>query len=243
MYTKKGLFFIAIAAITAGVGLAAVVVSAESASSAGSTGSGNGVSGSVRMMPPIAPAITDAIANLKINLPNRNLSGKIASIDGGIVTIKIDTTDIAKELAVGDSVMIINMPKTANAGGTSEGSKPGLENTNKPKDGQDILNGTITVASDTSLTVKDSKGTEYIVDVTQAKFYKVGNKNVTAADLKVGDRVMIRGNVNGTAVTATMVTDIGTLTQKLPLDIKTDVKQSVVNRIGSFFKNIFNKNK
>ena len=65
--------------------------------------------------------------------------------------------------------------------------------------------GTVTKASDSSITVKDTHGK--VVDVTitpDTKFMKNG-KAVTAKDIQEGDRIVVHAKQNGNKLEATMV--------------------------------------
>ena len=79
--------------------------------------------------------------------------------------------------------------------------------------------GTVTAIDGSSITIVSGvkKDKTFIVDASGANFLKTptlvkGQKpgtptSITLADIKVGDTVMIRGTINGTAIKATTVTD------------------------------------
>jgi hypothetical protein len=214
----------------------------------------SGVTG--RMQGNLPNLINGLVGTVQNQLP-RILSGKVAAIDGTTITIKVDGKDVASGLIVGDSVVLMGTPKglgvkadennsgTAPDTGNASGV-PGIGNINQPPDDRGILNGKVTAANGASLIVQDNKGVDYKVDASQAKIYKVGNKNATSADVLAGDRVAIRGVVNGTTVTASMVTDLAPIqsaVDQVKTEIKTNGVKSFLGKIGDFFNNIFNKNK
>jgi hypothetical protein len=92
------------------------------------------------------------------------------------------------------------------------------------------VSGTITAIDGTNITITGKDSTVYVVDTASAKYVKITDPvvtttatagterpkptvtDITLADLKVGDTLMVRGSVSGTQVTATEVT-VGTFTR------------------------------
>jgi outer membrane protein assembly factor BamB len=67
------------------------------------------------------------------------------------------------------------------------------------------VEGTITAASTTSITVHDSHGTDVILALTSSTVIRKGDQTITAADLKVGDHVHVQAVAQNMVNTATEV--------------------------------------
>ena len=69
--------------------------------------------------------------------------------------------------------------------------------------------GTVTTISGTTLTVTDAKSVVYTIDASAAKVDPgmMGASGLTVANILVGDKVVVTGPVNGTSETAKMIND------------------------------------
>jgi hypothetical protein len=273
MFSKKGPFFLIILAAAAAIGITILAVNAQnpSADEAININADDiNINDATPMLlgePPVpananAPVRSGAAVHSPNNLPNlindfvgemqnqasRLLSGKVTAINGSTITIQADTKSTATGLHVGDSVVLMPAPKGISISDSGQGSAniPPAGNINGTAENQSILNGKIVATDGDFLTIEDNQGAAFTVDATNAKFYKVGNKDATIADILAGDRVMVRGVVSGTAVTASMVTDLAPIqnaVNQAQTEIKTNGMKSFLGKISDFFNNIFNKNK
>ena len=103
--------------------------------------------------------------------------------------------------------------------------------------GEPVVMGAISAINGNSVTVTNPSGVTYTVDVTNAKIIK-GPTAVTVTTLVVGDKVLVQGTVNGTAVSATTVID-----QSIPAVIQNQnpapAPKGFFGGVGSFFKHMF----
>jgi hypothetical protein len=273
MFSKKGSFFLIILTAAAAIGITVLAANAQNPLTDETININAGdinINDAIPMLfgePPTSanantPIPSGATAHLPKNLPNlvngfvgemenqisRLVSGKVTAVDGATITIQADTKSAMVGLKVGDAVLLLPTPKeiSANVGGQGSANMPLAGNINGADANQSILNGKVTATNGASFTVEDDKGANYGVNATNAKFYKVGNKNATIADVLVGDRVMVRGVINGTAVTASMVTDLAppqNVVNQTQTGTKANGVKSFLGKIGDFFNNIFNNNK
>jgi hypothetical protein len=98
-----------------------------------------------------------------------------------------DETIAAADLKVGDQVHVkATVQNNANVA---------LEIlVQRPKDVQEI-EGMITAASATSITVHDSHGADVVLELTSSTVIRHGDQAIAAADLKVGDQVHVKADV------------------------------------------------
>lgn len=95
--------------------------------------------------------------------------------------------------------------------------------------------GTVSAISGTTLTVAGKDGVTYTVDASAATLAGSEGSNFTLADVKVGDKVNVRGTVSGTSVTATKIVD-GRIRARNFLDAMGAVGSGIVSSInGSIF--------
>ncbi len=120
--------------------------------------------------------------------------------------------------------------------------KRGASSTNMMEgNGQPIIGGTVSVISDTTITITNKSNTSYTVDASSANITKA-DKKISVSDIAVGDSVLVQGAINGTSVTAATITDQsfaahGTSTEK---KINDNQKPSGFFRgIGNFFAKLF----
>ena len=71
------------------------------------------------------------------------------------------------------------------------------------------INGIVTSISGSTITLTDKKNNVYTVDASNAKFGGEGIRNtLTIASILPNDKISVRGTVNGTTITASMISDI-----------------------------------
>lgn len=70
-----------------------------------------------------------------------------------------------------------------------------------------VIVGTVSAVSGSTLSVLAKNGTTLTVDVSGARIERVPNSPITAADIGVGDTILIQGRISDGAVTATRVVD------------------------------------
>ena len=76
----------------------------------------------------------------------------------------------------------------------------------RPDDMQEIeIEGTITAASASSITVHDSHGDDVVVAITSSTIIRHGDQAIAAADLNVGDQVHVKAVVQNNVNTATEI--------------------------------------
>ncbi len=124
----------------------------------------------------------------------------VLTITGNTVIRKGDTTIAATGLKVGDQVHVkaamVNMVNTA------------LEViVQEPEDQPEQMEveGTITAASATSITVHDSHGEDVILTITGNTVIRKGDTTIAATDLKVGDQVHVKAVAANMVNTATEI--------------------------------------
>jgi len=191
-------------------------------------GKGSGISGTVTAVNGTIITITgknsttytvDA-TNAKIEKITPPVAGTTSASASSTWTRPTPTTITVSQVSVGDTLMVqgtvsgtsvtatnIIDGKFGGFGGRGTGSHTG---TASPRVG-----GTVTAVNGNSITVTNApkSGTPvvYTVDVSNAKITQRGAKGttpttITPSAITVGERVMVRGTVGGTSVTATNVT-------------------------------------
>ncbi len=88
--------------------------------------------------------------------------------------------------------------------------------------------GKITAVNGTTLTVSGSDSKSYTVLVANADIKAKGDKSSKLSNLTVGDSVLVKGDLDGTTITAKTVTE-------------ENIKGGFFHRFGLFFKGIFGK--
>jgi hypothetical protein len=86
----------------------------------------------------------------------------------------------------------------------------------KNKTTSHATNGTVSAISGNTITLtklgKKSTTTTYTIDATSAKITKKMGKAaptvITISDIKVGDRLLVKGTITGTTISATNITDL-----------------------------------
>lgn len=72
---------------------------------------------------------------------------------------------------------------------------------------RNMIIGSVSAISGTSLTVTGTNGTTYTVDASQAKLMQGMGARLSLSNVQTGDKVMVMGTINGTAVTAKRIND------------------------------------
>jgi len=134
------------------------------------------------------------------------------------VVIKNGATSTLSSVAVGDMVSAqgavngttVTATKLRDGmGGGRDGMGRGQgQNGMMQGDGTPVIGGTITAVNGTSLTLTNRSNVEYTIDASHATVMKE-NSSSTIDAVAVGDRVFVRGTVNGNTVVASTVTDRG----------------------------------
>jgi hypothetical protein len=106
--------------------------------------------------------------------------------------------------------------------------------------GQPVVAGTIATISGSTLTITNKSSVTYTVDVTNAKIIKAGI-TVTAANLSVGDMVVVQGAVNGSSIVASSVIDqaVKITTNTNGLSTTKAPGRGFFGGVGSFFSKLF----
>ncbi|MDB5238528.1 MAG: hypothetical protein JWM46_798 [Candidatus Kaiserbacteria bacterium] len=69
------------------------------------------------------------------------------------------------------------------------------------------VSGTVTAVNGSTITLRGSDNVLYTINAGSASFVGAGDFNVSLADIRVGDTLVVRGTVSGTTVTATKIAD------------------------------------
>lgn len=113
---------------------------------------------------------------------------------------KGDATIAAADLKVGDQVHV----KATSANNVNTATQVVVQTAEAEKNELEI-EGTIKVASASSITVHDSHGNDVVVALTSTTVIRKGEKTIAAADLKVADRVHVKATSAGNVNTAVQV--------------------------------------
>jgi len=108
-----------------------------------------------------------------------------------------DQTLNAGDLAVGDQVHV----QAKVASGTNTAFEVIVQ---QPEDHLEV-EGTITAASATSITVHDSHGDDVVLAITASTVIRKGDQNLAPTDLHVGDQVHVHAQVQNNADTALVI--------------------------------------
>lgn len=103
--------------------------------------------------------------------------------------------------------------------------------------GQPIIGGTVSAISGTTITITNKSNVSYTIDASSATITK-GNVSSSVSNVVVGDNILAQGTINGTSVTATTVTDQGSVSANKTANIKPSFG-SFFGGIGNFFAKLF----
>lgn len=222
MLGSKYIYLLGVLAVTAGIGLFVTAVSAEV---------GRGVTGEV-------VAIKDPIITVKAG--DRQM---IYTVDAKKAEVILnDKISTVADIEVGDMIMVIGTINGTRvlAERISDAKQPALEKEINAGDGQQIFNGRLTMINGTTMIVADGK-TVYTVDASSAVIHKGKETNLKVSDIAIGSRVMVRGVINGQNAVASIVTQLTPEKQEMKAAARAGEFRGFFNKIGDFFKNIFNK--
>src|SRR3989344_3107131 len=105
----------------------------------------------------------------------------------------------------------------------------------RDEDKTTAISGTLTAISGTTLTVTGNNGEVYTVNAANASFKGAHDASLTLGDIKLNDVVHVKGEVSGTTVVATRITDKNAM-QRSWLAMLKNVTLGVVTSIsGSTF--------
>jgi hypothetical protein len=90
------------------------------------------------------------------------------------------------------------------------------------------IRGTVTAVKDDTITIMVAGGATYSVDTDDATFTDRKGKTENLDDVKVGEMIVVKGDVNGSTITADSVSEA-------------KVNQGFFARLGGFFKHMFGK--
>lgn len=166
--------------------------------------------------------------------------------------VKNNATSTVSAIVVGDTVLVQGTITGTNIIATNirdglmmNRGKDGQENrklgTSTPPfvgNGQPVIAGAVSAINGNSLTVTTGNNVVYTVDVTNAKFTQ-GPNSITLANVFVGDRVVVQGSVNGTAVVASSIIDQKVNANNENSNNQNKPKPGFFGRIGGFFSHMF----
>jgi hypothetical protein len=201
-----------------------------------------------------ASAIHDGIM-AKGNMMGEGVGGTVTAISGSTITISskdksntttsytvnaanatIEKNGVAGTLSsvvVGDEIRVQGTVSgtTVTATKIMDGkfAKPMMPQGN----GQPVVGGTVTAISGSTITITNMSNVSYTINATNSTFIKNG-KTATISDIAVGDSIVTQGTVNGTAITATSVTDQGNIQAN-----NNEKPHGFFGKIGNFFAHMF----
>jgi len=114
---------------------------------------------------------------------------------------KGDATLTASDLKVGDQVHV----KATSANNVNTALQIEVQTADDRKEPALEIEGTITAASATSITVHDSHKVDVVVELTSTTVIRKGDATIAAGDLKVGDRVHVKATAANNVNTAVEV--------------------------------------
>ncbi len=184
----------------------------------------------------------------------------VYSVDASNAVVMTNrATSTLSAVVVGNSVMVagtvngtsvtatkinLNSDMTGFKGGDNENPGKGFDKKNASStdmmegNGQPIIGGTVSAVNGTIITITNKSNTSYTIDATNATTTKKGSI-ISVSDIAVGDSVLVQGAINGTSVTASIITDQAQMTQSSK---NTGVKQKITGffgGIGNFFARLF----
>ena len=169
--------------------------------------------------------------------------------------VKNNSTSTVSAITVGDNLLVqgtitgtnivatnirdgLMMNRGQDNGTGQDKNKKGTSTPPVLGSGQPIIAGNVSSVNGNTLTVTTGTNVTYTVDVTNAKFTQ-GQNAVTLTDVKVQDRVVVQGTVNGTAVVASNVMDQTRVNNNQNSDNQNKPKPGLFSRIGGFFSHMF----
>lgn len=184
--------------------------------------SGHSMTGQRRgMMPPGVAGQVASINGSILTVTSRGFGRGVNTtatttytVDATNATVmKNNATSTVASITVGDFVSVkgtvsgTNITATMIRDGAMRTGQPGAATATFQGNGEPIVTGTVASVNGSSLTVTNSGNITYTIDVSNATVQKPGVSNATVSSIVAGDRVIVQGTVNGTAVTATSVVD------------------------------------
>jgi len=245
-----GFFLVPMAALGL---LAANVASAETTS--GTPTNNNGVWSNARMMGPRgnSPGVTGTVTANSGNVLTvtskgfgQNKTQTTYTVDASnAVIMKNNATSTVASIAVGDNIMArgtltgTSLVATSIRDGIAKGMMTGKnKQTNSiiKGNGQPVVGGNVTAVSGSTLTITNVSNVTYTVDASNAVVDKTGVTS-TVSNIIVGDRVVVQGTVNGTAITASSIIDQGVI----PTNAASTPEKNTgfFGAIRGFFHNVF----
>jgi hypothetical protein len=145
--------------------------------------------------------ITAASAT-SITIHDSHAANVVIALTSATVIRKGDVTAAAADLKVGDQVHV----KVATVSGVVTATQVLVqaEDTKHEPEAAEI-EGSLTAASKTSITVHSARGTDTVVALTSTTVIRKGDATIAAADLKVGDQVHVQAVSANGVNTATLV--------------------------------------
>ncbi len=200
--------------------------------SPGMMGRNRNASTTVATRPAASPAVIYSVDATNATVVKNNVTSTVSAISVGDNLFVQGTVTGTNVVAtnIRDGMMV-------NRGPGTQGKKMGTSTSPIMGDGQPVVAGSISAINGDNLTVTTGNNVVYTVDVTNAKFTQ-GQNTITLANVQAGDKVIVQGAVNGTAITASNIidqrasSDNNSSNQKQP-------KPGFFGRIGGFFTHLF----
>jgi len=176
------------------------------------------------------------------------------NVDAKTATVKKDgATSTISSIVAGDTVMIRGTVSDSNSNITATYIDDGVPGKGQGKiknqtpivqgDGQPMIVGTVTLVTDSAITVTNKGNTAYTINISNATIIKKGGiENATILNIAVGDNIVAQGAVSGTLMTASSVIDQGGAPKTAtadPASNKEDNLPGLFGNIFSFFKHLF----
>ena len=228
-------------------------------------GRGPGMGTTTRMMNGMKPAVmgtVSAINGTTVTVQSHSFGKNAATttymVDASNATVfKNNATSTISSVAVNDRIIVMGTVSGTNVTATSirdgipmmmrgrgpNGSAPSGTGQSLPftGNGEPVVAGTVSSVNGNSIAITTSSNTSYTIDASSA-LVKKDNATSTASAIASGDYVIVQGQVNGSAVTASTVLDqqpksasgASAMNGSHPA-----MGGGIFGAIGSFFKKIF----
>ncbi|MES2930477.1 MAG: DUF5666 domain-containing protein [Patescibacteria group bacterium] len=187
---------------------------------------------------PFMYGTVSAVAGSTITFTTKSMKGTTTTYTVDAAQAKIEKNGAASSVSgitVGDMIKVEGVLNGTAIAATQ------IRVTDKDKsdsffegNGEPIIGGTVTAVSGSTITITNKSGVAYAIDASNAKFLKE-SKTGSLSDIAVGDTLLVQGSINGTAVTASAISDHGMIALKAD-DGK---NRGFFFKIRSFFSGLF----
>jgi hypothetical protein len=204
-----------------------------------------------RMSPNFVGKVTAISGNIiTINTKNDSENNTSAAPATTVLTIDATTARILRgetaitiaDVAVGDNIVVQGIKTGTNivAGLIRDGKVGnGNEGDNNQAllqikgNGQPIVSGKVSATSGSTITITNSSNITYTIDASSAKIIQ-GKNTISVSDVKVGDLLLVQGNITGTAVTASIIIE-----QNIASTGNVKSSKGIFGSVGQWLRRLF----